>query len=111
MSKVILATVGLALMLVTGVQAGNNNKGTQGKLPEPTLVQAVDATTGSITIGKKGAESQTYTFDKAFGRVFVNGKQADLSKVEVGMKVGVVANGSKATRIDADTYVPKTEKK
>jgi len=101
----------VSLLLATSISALAGKDKAQPKAPEPMLVQAVDVEASTITIGKKGAEPQTYTFDKAFGRVMVNGERADLSKVEVGMKVSITGNTTKATRIDADTYVPKVEKK
>lgn len=79
----------------------------QSELPKPVLVQAVDTAKHAITFGRDGADPETYTYDN-FTRIVVNGKAGKIEDIQTGMKVAVVGSSStkKASRIDADTYVP-----
>ena len=101
-----LAVLGCAVGLAV---AGNTPQ--TPAAPDPVLVKAVDATAHTISIGKSKGDPQTYTLN-GFTRVFVDGKAANLEQVQVGMRAAVTSNdGKNASRVDADTYVPKAAKK
>jgi hypothetical protein len=104
----------LSLLLTLGgltlVNAGQPNKCTTPP-PDPVLVKSVDAAANTIAIGKSKDDPQTFTVN-AFTRIVVDGKAAKLDAVQVGMRVSVSSSDNKtASRIDAETYVPKVVKK
>jgi hypothetical protein len=101
----------LTLVGLTLVNAGQSNKSTTPPPPDPVLVKSVDAAANTIAIGKSKDDPQTFTVN-AFTRIVVDGKAAKLDAVQVGMRVSVSSSDNKtASRIDADTYVPKVAKK
>jgi len=107
--QVVLATLVAVAVLTTAAAAGQPGK---PAAPNPWLVQSVDAEAGTVTMGKDGADPQTYKFDKKFGKVMVDNKPADLSKIQVGMRADFIGNTNNVSRIDARTYTPpKTPKK
>jgi hypothetical protein len=103
---VLLALVA-ALPVHAGPSSRSNGQTVQSELPKPTLVQSVDTDKHTISFGREGAEPETYSYDN-FTRIMVNGKPGKIEDVQVGMRIGVTGSTStkKASRIDADTYVP-----
>jgi hypothetical protein len=103
----LVATLGFT---VSALFAGNNQP-QQPPPPDPVLVKSVDATAHTITVGRTKGDPQTFTLN-AFTRVIVDGKQATLEQVQVGMRADVTSNdGKTASRVVADTYTPKPVKK
>lgn len=108
--KQILLTIGTVLLGVT-ITLAAEQKTTEPPPPDPVLVQTVDTTAKTISIGKSQGDPETFTVN-AFTSVYVNGKSAKLEEVQPGMRVAVVSrNGKTAARIDAETYFPKVAKK